>query len=212
MGTRLGGFPMSRWRVLGVLAMVGALLAPVVGCSLVDDGGGDGPASIEQIARDARGRGYIWQAELLEDGDITLAEFDEGYRRVFECVTEAGLTYDEPYRDVVDGFRWEYTVYWYGMEDEVGSRLYHDCYDRYVGDLELAMSSWGDWVTEPALMAEIEECVLRDDINYERGVAKNYRDLFHATADQGVTKMMMTACIESAMERLYPDRGYGIAY
>lgn len=201
----------ARLRVGLVLGL--ALLVSGTGCSLDSGSNNDQPQSIEQIAKNARQWGYTWQAEQLEDGDITLAEYDEGVRRLLECVTEAGLTYDELSRNKVDGFHWNYIVYFRSEETaDADSTTHRDCYNQYASDLELAMNSWGDWTTDPALMADIEDCLERGDVEFERGVAKNYRDLLKATADQGVTEMFMTACIENGMERLYPELEYAVAY
>ena len=53
----------------------------VAGCT-----GGDSPdanerPSLQQIASEATAKGYDWQAKVLSDGNITLAEYDEALRR-----------------------------------------------------------------------------------------------------------------------------------
>lgn len=196
----------------------GAALSLCVAASAVSACGGgdrrkpDDPPSLEQIAAKARAKGHEWQAQMLEDGDITLAEYDEGHRRHLACLTAAGLTYTEPERILTDGFSWDYLITWEGKSDEVGSGLMSDCFDDNLGDLELAMSAWGDWRTDPALLVEIETCVEDAGFDVQAGSARNYRELLLATADQGLTREKMSSCIGEGMQRLYPGAPFVVGF
>jgi hypothetical protein len=181
------------------------------GCGGSSSGGPDSEHSLEQIADRARSDGQNWQAELIEDGDITLAEYDEGHRRVLECLTQAGMTFTEPVRDIVDGFRWNYEITWGDLGEDKGSKAVQECFEN-LGHLELAMSSFGSWETDPALQANIEQCLRDDGFEVQSGSTKNYRDLTNALAEQGVTQTMVSACIDAGMEKLYPRTAYGIVF
>ena len=192
------GFP----RLVAVMFIGVSLLA---GCS-----GDDGPPSLEQIARDARLRGNGWQAGVLDDGDVTLAEYDEGHRRVLACLDAAGLTYSEPQRNIPNGYEWLYDRFWHGMADDDGMRAARECDDtnRFVAR---AMSLWGDWETEPALLSFIVECVTDAGFEIPADV-RNYRDVWLSGSDQGLTKEQVAACIDTGMQRLHPRADYGIGF
>lgn len=184
----------------------------LTGCGESNQGSTEVPPSLEQMAAKARSKGHDWQAQMLGDGDITLAEYDEGHRRNLACLVAAGLTHTEPVRNPADGFWWGYEVGWEGMADDRGSGLFSECYDDNLGDLELAMRSWGDWRTEPALLAEVEECVRSGGFDIEDGVAKNYREIWLAAAAQGLGKDKVASCINSGMSRLHPGIPYSVGF
>lgn len=192
-----------------VAATLFAGVAVLGGCTAQE--AKDGPRSLEQIAADARAKGHDWQADALDDGDITLAEYDEGHRRGLACLTTSGMTYTEPERMLTDGFRWDYVISWEGMSDDVGSRESQACFDENLGDLELAMSSWGDWRTDPALLVFVEECVKSAGFDVESG-SRNYRDVWLSTADQGLTREQVSSCVSNGMQMLYPGAGFGVAF
>ncbi|HEY0215536.1 MAG TPA: hypothetical protein VGC57_03990 [Cellulomonas sp.] len=195
----------ARWVL--ALGVVGTLL---VGCSSVgaDD---DGPMSLDQFAAEARARGYDWQAGLLEDGDVTVAEFDEGHRRNLECLTAAGLVYSDLERDLLDGFRWDYLIGWNGVDEETANEAVSACAQEFLGYIEPAMSAWGDWSTEPAALAGIKECVTAKGFEIDTA-AQNYREVYLSAADQGLTYEPLETCIASTMQRLHPGVGYAVGY
>lgn len=208
-----GGTRVLKHRQVVLRVVVGTCLGVVAlgGCASSAEDAGDGPRSLAQIADDARERGFDWQAEMLEDGDITLAEYDEGHRRNLACLTAAGMTYTDPVRMVPDGFRWDYLIDLADVGEDVGSREVWDCNEEYLSDLEVAMSSWGDWRTDPALLADVEECV--SSAGFEIGTgAKNYRDVWLAGADAGLTRERVAICVREGMTRLYPGVDYAVAF
>ena len=189
-----------------LVVAIGLVLA---GCSRATDGGTDSVPSLQQIAANARAAGHDWQADLLDDGDITLAEYDEGHRRNLACLDSAGITYSDPARNLPDGFRWLYDMSWPSMSDSEGQRASEDCYDQNLGDLELAMSAWGDWSTEPALLADIVSCV--GDQGFEiDAAAKNWRQVWLSGADQGLTQQAVATCAQNGMARLHPGVEYAL--
>ncbi len=193
------------------LAVVGFALLSLAGCSSSEEGADGEPQSLDQIAESARERGDDWQASLLEDGDITLAEYDEGHRRNLECLTAAGMTYSEPERIVTDGFRWDYAIEWTGIEEEVGMRESSACFDENLGDLELAMSAWGDWQTDPALLAAVNECVANAGFEVDPA-AKNYRDVWRSGSEAGLSQQTVGGCVSTSMTRVYPGAGFAVSF
>jgi hypothetical protein len=193
---------------LAALMLIGA--AVLGACSPGDAGDGDGPPSLHQLADDARSAGQEWQANVLDDGDVTLAEYDEAHRRVLACLDAAGLTHSEPERNIPNGYEWLYDISWQGMDEEDGSRAAQACDEnnRYVA---LAMSAWGDWETEPALLAAVVECVTDAGFEIPADV-RNYREVWLSASDQGLTREKVAACIDSGMLRLHPGVGYAIGF
>ncbi|MDR1633407.1 MAG: hypothetical protein LBS27_00435 [Bifidobacteriaceae bacterium] len=192
-----------------VVVVLAASLA-AVGCSPASEGDGDGPPSLEQIAAETRSRGYEWQAELMEDGDITVAEYDEGQRRTRECLTEAGMSHTEPVRNLPDGYEWLYDIAQNDLSDSAFDREMSRCFDEWVADLGLAMSLWGDWQTDPALLEYIVKCV--EDLGFDVADGlKNYRQVWEGSSGQGLTEQSVMGCISDGMSELYPraDAAYG---
>ncbi|HEY0188891.1 MAG TPA: hypothetical protein VGC67_15470 [Cellulomonas sp.] len=190
-------------RVRCTIVIAAALLA---GCS----SGDDGAHSLDWYAAEARSRGYDWQAGLLEDGDVTLAEYDEGHRRNLACLDAAGIDYSEPERNVLDGFGWNYDLSWSGLDEETFERIASGCFEEFVGWIEPAMSELGDWQTEPTILAAIKECVAGQGFEIDTG-AQNYRDVWLSGSDQGLTTEQVSACIGSETRRLGigVEGGYG---
>ncbi len=180
------------------------------GCSTTGSAA-EGPPSLEQIADTARSRGHEWQADILSDGDITLAEYDEAHRRNLACLESAGLVTSEPQRNLPDGFRWLYDVFWEGMDDEDGQGAMRMCGDTHMHEVELAMSTWGAWDTGPALLAEIASCVASRGIDVSED-ARNYRDAWLSATDQGLTQQAVGSCVDSAMQKLHPGVDYAVAF
>ncbi|WP_291380968.1 hypothetical protein [Demequina sp.] len=202
----------NKWSL--VVASPPLLLATAVGlvltgCSSTSSGDSNSPPSLEQIAANARAGGHDWQADLLDDGDITPAEYDEGHRRNLACLDAAGITYSDPERNLPDGFRWLYDMFWPGLSDSEGQRVSQDCYDQNLGDLELAMSAWGDWSTEPALLADIVDCVNNQGFSIDADV-KNWNQVWLSGADQGLTQQAVAMCAQNGMARLHPGVGYAL--
>jgi len=181
----------------------------LAGCSTPVGDVGNGVPSLEQIAADARSRGHDWQAEQLDDGNITLAEFDEGHRRNLACLNDSGISYSAPTRNVVDGYDWLYDMHWSGLKDSEGQRLSQGCFDANLGELSIAMSEWGEWETEPALMVAVVRCVNNKGIELT-SEAKNLRDLQKEGADQGLTKEGISTCVQVEMQRLHPGVAYAL--
>lgn len=202
---KAGGRLVSLPRVSGALLLVLASI-PLVGCSPSPSDMGETP-SLDQIAASARSKGHDWQADLLDDGDITLAEYDEGHRRNLSCLDGVGISYSEPERNLPDGYRWLYDMHWPDLSDEDGQRLSRSCYEENLEELELAMGAWGDWSTDPALLAAVIDCVKTEDFAIDES-AKNWRDVWLSAVDQGLTRQGVAACVDIAMTRLYPGTGY----
>lgn len=196
----------SRWAA--TLAMV---LLALTGCSGPQEEGAESPQSLEQLAATARKNGWDWQASLLEDGDITVAEYDEGHRRNLQCLKAAGMTYTEPERSVTDGFRWVYDIHWASLDEESGSREMSQCSEMYVADLEVAMAWWGEWRTDPALQADIVKCVTAKGYSVKPGT-KNYREVWLQGSEAGLTQEMVAMCLRAGAQRLYPKQGYAIGF
>ena len=197
-------------RLSAVTFVVFAVLS-LGGCSTSDGGSSSGPSSLMQIADDARSAGHEWQANLLDDGEVTLAEYDEGHRRNLECLTNAGMTFTDPVRILTDGFRWDYAISWAGMDDSAGQTVSERCFEDNLGALELAMASWGDWRTDPALLSEISSCVSAAGFSTDIG-SRNYRDVWLEASDEGLTPEKVSSCAGSAMNALYPGVGYAITF
>jgi hypothetical protein len=138
-----------------------------------------------------------------------LAEYDEGSRRNLACLDAAGITYSDPVRNVPDGFRWLYDMHWPNMSDSDGQRVSQDCYDKNVGDLELAMEAWGDWTTEPALLADIVNCVTKQGFSIDPSV-KNWKQVWTSGASHGLTQPAVATCVQTGMLRLHPGVGYAL--
>jgi hypothetical protein len=203
----VGSAPVGRTTVRALVGLT-AVVALVSACASGDQDAEE-PKSLSQLAAEARSRGYDWQAGILDDGDITAAEFDEGHRRNLQCLSDAGIEYTEPEREVLDGYRWNYDILWGEMDPEVVNDTATRCQDEFATYLELGMSSWGDWQTEPAVLAEIVRCVT--DLGFEvDGGALNYRDVWLSASGQGLTSEQVSSCVASAMQRLHPGVGYGL--
>lgn len=185
-------------------------VAMLTGCS-ASDSDSDSRPSLLQIAESARDQGHDWQAELLSDGDITLAEFDEGHRRTLACLEAAGIDFTEPQRNIPDGYQWIYDMTWPTLDDAAGQRVVEGCVDEHQADLALAMSAWGDWVTEPALLAATVECVSRSGFDGGPSIT-NLRDLWLAGASDGLTRQTVATCAQTQMERLHPGIAYAISF
>lgn len=195
---------------LTTAAIITAVL--LAGCTAFSDSSDDEePQSLAQIAQRARDSGHSWAAEQLEDGDITLAEYDEGHRRNLECLTSGGLTYTEPERIIVDGFRWDYLITWQDVGEEKGMRVMEECFEEFVSDLELAMNHWGSWNTDPAVLAEIKVCV--QDLGFKIDeTSNNYREIWLSASDQGLTQEVTANCVRNAMSRLHPSLPSTVAF
>ncbi|WP_062070161.1 hypothetical protein [Demequina sediminicola] len=167
---------------------------------------------MEQLASEAEGKGHDFQADALSDGEVTLAEYDEAHRRGLACLTDAGLTHSEPVRNRVDGFRWTYDVSWEGMSDADGNAAYEACFNDSLGEIELAMASWGEYNTDAALLAATEECVADTGIVVDREGIHNHRELLLAGADQGLTMEVVLNCVQMSAERLYPTEDYVLTF
>jgi hypothetical protein len=169
------------------------------------------PPTLEQLAAEARADGYEWQAGVLEDGDVTLAEFDEGSRRNLECITQMGMSHSEPERVLTDGYSWYYEINYETVDPEEASDLVAECSQENEMYLQLAMSAWGDWRTDAALLADVENCV-RDAGFDVRAGARNYREVWLNAADQGLTTDKVTQCVDDGMYRLYPGKPSSIGF
>lgn len=191
-----------RWLAV---ACIGIVLA---GCSSSDDGSNERP-SLDQIAADAKARGHEWQAEVLSDGDITLAEYDEAHRRTLQCLDAAGIQYSEPERSIINGYDWLFDMYWPSMDDSEGQQVSSACSEENKHEVELAMSAWGDWETDPALLADVLDCVSSKGFEVDRTV-KTLRDVWLYGSDQGLSKETVAGCARIGMQRLYPGVGYGL--
>ena len=100
-------------------------------------------------------------------------------------------------------------MFWPGLSDSEGQRVSQDCYDQNLGDLELAMSAWGDWSTEPALLADIVDCVNNQGFSIDADV-KNWNQVWLSGADQGLTQQAVAMCAQNGMARLHPGVGYAL--
>lgn len=194
------------------LALSAAVFVVVAGtgCSSPAATSGE-PQSIEQIAADAKDRGHDWQATVLGDGNVTLAEYDEGHRRNLACLDGAGIQYSEPERNIPNGYEWLYDMTWPSMDDPKGQKVSEKCFDENLGEVSLAMSAWGDWETDSALLAAVLECVSASGFEIDAS-AKNLRDVWLEGSDEGLTKETVAGCAQDGMLRLYPGVSYGIGF
>lgn len=189
------------------------VLALVVlgGCSSDSENEDSEPSSLEQIAQEARDLGRDWQAGILEDGDITLAEYDEGHRRNLTCLDDVGITYSEPQRSVLDGYSWNYDMFWPNMDDSKGQDVSYKCFEENLESLSVAMTAWGDWKTDAAVLSFTNECVTQAGFTVESDV-QNYRELWLSAAGEGLTQDVVANCLNTAMIRLHPGVSYALGF
>jgi hypothetical protein len=192
------------------LAMILCISALLSGCSS-GKAAPAGPPSLSQIASDARAHGHEWQADQLDDGDITLAEYDEGHRRNLACLDAAGITYSTPERNLVDGYQWLYKMQWPNLSEAKGQKVSQACFDDNVGDLALAMAAWGKLTTEPALLADVVKCVNGLGFKITPDV-KNIRDVWLSGSDQGLKQEVVSTCAQNGMLRLHRGVDFAIGF
>lgn len=172
-------------------------------------GGGGAPsvesrvrATLQSAGRDARANGYDEQADVLEDGTITDAE----YRRLFslfeECVARERVALDPPAVSPIDGRR---MLWW--PKDNVPFKTEREfdavtrCQVRYIADADNMV------IEEPRRMAEPLRRHLATCLR-SKGV-----DL--APTDDDIRKIMSVAtkehaedvatCISERVLELFPD-------
>ena len=53
-------------------------------------------------------------------------------------------------------------MYWApSMSDSEGQTVSGSCFEESLGEVSLAMQAWGDWSTDPAVLADVVSCVER---------------------------------------------------
>jgi hypothetical protein len=87
--------------------MVGATLS-IVGCSSgVQQGGVWNPAGVDEALTIAKANDLKWEIGILNDGNISATEYEEGYDRFMSCVKKLGYVFDKPkYLDPISGQMW----------------------------------------------------------------------------------------------------------
>lgn len=168
--------------------------------------------SLEQLSSAAYDSGYSWQGDQLADGDVTLAEYDEANRRNRECLKSNGLQPGEQTRSHLDGFEWYYNIEPSNSLDESKNlQIIVDCSVETMMYVEVAMRSWGDWSTDPAVMHSVETCVAEHGFVSDSEF-KNYRDLTMYFKADGIGEEVVPDCINDAMNLLYPTETFTISY
>lgn len=196
-------------RELGVLAL---LLAVLSGCGENQPDNANEVRSLEQFANAAYAQGHNWQGDVLADGDVTIAEYDEANRRNRECLKSHGLQPGEQVRDRVNGFSWDYEISHSSSLDEMSNvQIVVDCSVETMIYVETAMWDWGDWSTDPAVMHSVETCVAEQGFISDSEF-KNYRELTMYFKADGISEEVVPDCISDAMNRLYPNEAFAISY
>lgn len=206
---RMCGTQVRNKRVIAILAICIAA-GHLASCT---DGGEISESevlSLEQLSKSAKEDGYDWQASLLEDGDITLDEFDEAYRKTFDCLEAGGLVVSDLQRNVADGFRWEYVIEFGNVPEGEALELSSKCEDEFTRELQTAMSYWGDWETPQAVLGLVKDCVESRGVEVDAS-ARNYVELYESVADLGVSRGAVLTCLNKAVGDIYGPLDIGFA-
>lgn len=187
-----------------VAVLLAAVIAGAPGCSRTGGSSIDArvTATLKASAAAARKSGYVEQAEALEDGEVSDAEYDELFSLFQECLVQSGIQLDPPVVSPIDGRR---KLWWpagdgvFETEDEM--REASACQLRYVTDVEGAVGERPRRMAEP-LRASVRACLS------ERGI-----DI--AASDDDIRKVMQAAtgehedavasCVSEGVLENYPE-------
>ncbi|GAA4895661.1 hypothetical protein [Stackebrandtia albiflava] len=165
-------------------------------------------ASAEDPAAVLRESGYTEQAEMLADGEVTVAEIEKAGALMQQCFVDAGHELTLEGWNPVDGVTYLYLAEPAGGEatDDFHA-AYDDCTRRYLQTLADHYRATVDAVIVPELMAEVRQCLESEGFTYT-GEPVNQYDLVDSTLVEGgeaPSRKQVDDCVISEATAMYPD-------
>ncbi|MFE3716374.1 hypothetical protein [Streptomyces cyaneofuscatus] len=168
--------------------LVAGILAAVVGCAPVDDGGQEHPGDLPLP-------GQEW---ALEDGKVTAAEYRTAMTRFVSCVRDAGYSVSDPVRSPADNLTLIYDMTPSGDTD-VYNEAVQDCNLSHLSLIEPTFVEAHPQVMDEALRVAVRGCLAGQGIPVT-AEERNLTDF--ATSAEDETKVV--DCVTAQWGSVYP--------
>lgn len=172
----------------------------------------DQAGAMAEVADAARAQGRAEVADILEDGSVTFAEYEQAFNLMKSCAEGGGLSVSDDGVNPVDQLAYLYTIDYNGIDSGVAEPIADKCQADYFTDV----AAWYIATNEPALSTPLREpaydCMERGGFSIER-TETSYQEL--AGGDPSDVRRLEFAaeCVADAMERVYPEiESFGVAY
>lgn len=187
-------------RRMGNVALVSAALL-LTGCGSGSPSATLSEAQIRLLAAEAEEAGYTEQASILEDGIVTVGEYETAVDNYVDCVTAHGYVVSERTLSPVDNLSLEYATSAAGFDQEVASANIQTCSSRHIPYVKRGYLGSHEHRMDDPLASALAACVSGHGVRTS-GDESTPRDFFEL---EGVNPAMLTECISEAAEDLYPD-------
>jgi hypothetical protein len=166
-------------------------------------------AMIRADARQLEEQGYLEQAAMLADGEITEEEHQNAFDLVRGCLEESGGGVAAgPYVSPVDGWTLEFLIDPVDTGDPIESgEIEIACEERYYSVLSYNYVHSREPRMDPPLRSALIECLGGKGFEVS-GEEKSVRDFAGGEGAEvgSVRDNAVTDCIHESVRRLYPDR------
>lgn len=156
---------------------------------------------------------YEWEAEVLSDGQISPAEYEEAHDKYMECQVGLGYTVKQTKAlDPIENLQWFSVVLYEGTEDatDMGKTLSTTCDHRYF-TIETPYLAVSTGHISPELLPSFTACLATipaEPTGSETSLAE-----FSELAEGDVAKQnAIYDCIEESVKTVFPGRFYSMAY
>ncbi|NEK96470.1 hypothetical protein GCU67_20195 [Modestobacter muralis] len=157
---------------------------------------------MQVAARQAQDAGLTFQANILNDGKVTDAEYRDAMDAHVSCIRQTGVKVTDPQLSLADNQRYLYEMTpGPGVGEGNIQQAEKDCYAQWRGLVDDQYFATNEPRMDAALLAGVQQCLRDRGVNVS-GQETNVPDLQSDPANAPVDQL--TTCIQSTGKTLYP--------
>jgi hypothetical protein len=159
-------------------------------------------AQVQELAKKEKALGHNEQAQLMEDGKVTLEDYSSAFDLLSQCLSSDGVKTTDPVTDPVSGDRFAFSYDFAGIKPDVAIRAIDNCEASYWKSVSLAYSSGVSQRMDPRIAAATTTCL------QEKGLpvppSANSVPDFAGVLDKDDIEVMKM-CIQDSVAEFFPE-------
>lgn len=182
------------------------------GCSSSDDSGSssdEGPGAVAMADADAAAeQGLVAQQQILADGKVTAAEYEDAINLAFSCFQDSGLDPKGPWPSPIDGLSYFIDVEYPIDMTEFASPTGVSCEETYLKYVQPNYLEQNEHVMAPNLLEVVQERLAEQGI--ETSPDDTNVEMMAETAGGQEMYGPVSEVVVTAVNDLYPEITGGI--
>jgi len=191
-----------------VAAVVALACLGISGCAQALGPQGDKVLSSEDIkgiAQRERDAGHPETADLMSDGAVDKAAYDQAFNNLRKCMTEGGYGVSAPVINPGDGISYIFTYSSQGRDRSAMDKFSLECEQRYWAAVSSAYANTNEQTMEEPVRAAAQKCLAKAGFSVP-DEARNAKAMAgDPLKDQGAQRKAALSCVYESIYKIHPE-------